>query len=600
MQCPQCQNEIPDSAKFCLECGSRVSGESTASGVEGFGVEGTIGYGQPTEFGPGAAFAGDEAEQTLDGMPTMVGPGEANAAAAASGAALADRYDLEEEIGRGGFASVWRATDRKLGRTVAIKRLLPQFTELAANAQTLARFRREAQAIACLNHRNIVAVHDCDRDADGDYIVMEYLSLGTLRAYLKEQGGKLELAEAIALVAGIAQGLGSAHKKNLVHRDIKPANILLAREGNELVPKIVDFGLARAGDDSGVSMSGYGMGTPAYMPPEQRRDAKNVNHTADIYALGKVLYELVSGDVPDNVDPEKIPSVVGLQELIYKCLKSQPEDRYFSADELVAELAALTGSRIAAEGPRPAAAASGNTCPACQAGNGEDVRYCESCGAGLTRVCPECERENSVHKEFCGGCGSDVGGFATFSDALQRMMGYADAKRWSRVVEEHELLPAQVRLPGEKGKKLQRDIASLRQQAERQLAEIRDRLQGTGATDEEKKMFIGIIVAAVILGLGFVLFSPMAMKKPPPLPAAPTTAAPAVPAAAPAIDTADTDYAAIKAVIKNVKSKSLKDQRGANAAKAIKMIDEFIIKYPNFPEKEKLVNTKRVLEMYVR
>lgn len=340
MNCPKCNAEIPEKFKFCPECGTSVSTDSRLSGMEtdrSVGDLRTVGAGLRDEAQSlGEMQASRDGVQSLGDVKTMQGAGD-GASMLPAGVPLATRYELLEEIGRGGFARVWRAKDKRLGRIVAVKRLLSEMLRGAAGEQTLARFRRESQAIAQLNHRNIVGVYDHDRDAEGDYIVMEHVGGGTLRAYLKERGGKLPPDEAVALIRDIAQGLAYAHRKNLVHRDIKPANVLLAREGGGLVPKIVDFGLARVGSDSELSIDNAGMGTPYYMPPEQRRNAKNVNQTADVYALGKTLYELLTGEIPDQIDLAKVPSWLGA--VIQKCVKNNPEDRYFSMDEVIGALA---------------------------------------------------------------------------------------------------------------------------------------------------------------------------------------------------------------------------------------------------------------------
>ena len=312
MLCPNCRREIQQGSKFCPECGSRISGisgDSASEGAQSLGdlktMQGAESAAAP-ELSVGAmpTMEGSPPDVSVGDLKTVVGPGASSSHS--RGQLLAERYEVLEEIGRGGFAVVFKGRDRKLGRMVAIKRLLPEKLEGSMGKQTLERFRREAEAIAQLNHRNIVAVYDHDADAEGHYIIMEYVDGGTLRSYLKDQGGKLPVPLAVELVKGIARGLGYAHRKNLVHRDIKPANVLLQKEGDEIIPKIVDFGLARLGAESDLSQSGYGMGTPWYMPPEQRRNAKGVNHTADIYALGKTLYELVTGQLPDNVDPPMV------------------------------------------------------------------------------------------------------------------------------------------------------------------------------------------------------------------------------------------------------------------------------------------------------
>jgi len=255
-------------------------------------------------------------------------------------ARLTDRYDLYEEIGRGGFGIVHRGLDRELDRVVAIKWLPAERVRGGEEDPVLQRFLRESKLIASLNHKNIVQVYDLAQDERGWYIVMEYVRGGTLRERLKRER-KLGGEEAMRVMRGMCEGLGLAHRKNLVHRDLKPANVLLAPDGDVWVAKIVDFGLARSGEENDVSSSGAALGTPVYRAPEQRRNAKHVNHTADIFSLGKMLYEMVTGDYPESVDPESIPAVANLSRIILKCTKNEPAERYFSVDELLADLDAL-------------------------------------------------------------------------------------------------------------------------------------------------------------------------------------------------------------------------------------------------------------------
>jgi formylglycine-generating enzyme required for sulfatase activity len=458
MLCPKCHKTIPDGSRFCLECGSAVSSDSQSEAAQAAVRAGVSLGGALTQTGPAPADGAAAPALSLGDQRTLQGAGSPAgiSPSAGAGVALTKRYELEAEIGRGGFAVVWRARDRKLGRTVAVKRLLPEASQGPGGAQTVQRFEREAQAIATLNHRNIVQVFDSDTDADGRYIVMEYVSGGTLRDYLKKRG-KLPVAEAVALAMGLCRGLAAAHRQGLVHRDVKPANVLLepAEAGGPL-PRLVDFGLARQGRESELSATGYGLGTPYYMAPEQRRDAKSVTHTADIYALGKTLYEMLTGEIPDSVDPALLPPPEELGRIILKCIRSNPAERYFSAEDLLRDLEALgTG----AAGSAPGAAAAGSTaCPACGRRNPPDAKFCEACGTGLMRRCPECDRENGLGLRFCGGCGSDVPGFLQTRDALARMQGFAKELKWSRVTKEHGLLARNVKLPGEKGKKLSADL----------------------------------------------------------------------------------------------------------------------------------------------
>jgi formylglycine-generating enzyme required for sulfatase activity/serine/threonine protein kinase len=493
MNCPKCQTEVPDKFKFCPECGSSLSAVSEQSGVEGdvsIGNLKTVLQGMPDD---GSDSSGREHINSLGDMPTMVGGGS-RPDAGLHHEPLNHRYELHDEIGRGGFAVVYKATDRKLRRTVAIKKLLKDSDEV--EYQTLERFKREARVIAGLNHRNVVGVYDVGEDDDGIYLVMEYISGGSLRELLKEKD-KLELPEALMLMRGMVQGLSHAHRNNLVHRDIKPANILLQKdEQGELTPKIVDFGLAQAGRDSELSMSGYGMGTPWYMPPEQRRDAKNVNHTADIYALGKVLYEMVTGEIPDQLDPAVIPPPPLLSQIIFKCTKPKPADRYFSVDELLQSLEQIEAPKSRKIISRKSSIGNENQCPACGQDNPDDVKFCEGCGGGLFRNCPECDRENSVNKQFCGGCGTDVEGFAASQEILQRMEAYTAEKKWSRVVKEYGLFDQDIRLPGKKGAELRMKLEKVCKNAQELQAkreELKKRIEQSVSKEDHLEEALGLI-----------------------------------------------------------------------------------------------------------
>jgi serine/threonine protein kinase/formylglycine-generating enzyme required for sulfatase activity len=470
MKCPQCKIDFDDRFKFCPECGTSVSSvsqvERAARGELGDGSlemgDKSIGELKTIQQSGDQGDAGDD--QSLGDMKTIVGPGPSGGGESriAEGE-LSERYEVLEEIGRGGFARVWKARDKKLGRIVAVKRLIEPAVKDANWEMTVQRFRREAQAIAGLNHRNIVGVYDVGADDEGDYLVMELVEGLSLRGYLKQKG-KLEAEEAIGLIKGVGQGLGYAHKKNLVHRDIKPANVLLLKEGSELVPKIVDFGLARMGSDSELSMSGYGMGTPWYMPPEQRRNAKGVNHTADIYALGKTFYELLTGEIPDQVDADKVSP--GLAKVILKCVKNAPEERFFSMEEM---LGALEGSTEETKIETVNRKDQQNPCQACGVDNLPDAKFCEGCGAGLTRHCPECETENALTKVFCRGCGTDVEAFGKVAEMEERMKRYIGEKKWSRVLKEYGMLPETGKLRGEKAGGILQEVEGLAQQATKWL-----------------------------------------------------------------------------------------------------------------------------------
>jgi formylglycine-generating enzyme required for sulfatase activity/tRNA A-37 threonylcarbamoyl transferase component Bud32 len=200
-------------------------------------------------------------------------------------------------LGRGGFGIVLEAIDEKLRRRVALKVLRP---ELAGNATASKRFLREARAAAAVRHPNVVGVYAVEENAPTPYLVMEYITGPTLQQRL-DQGGAMALTEVLRLGRQIAQGLAAAHALGLIHRDVKPANILLESgsggpETSERV-KVTDFGLARAVDDASVTASGVVTGTPLYMAPEQALEGK-VDHRADLFSLGSVLYALCTGQPP--------------------------------------------------------------------------------------------------------------------------------------------------------------------------------------------------------------------------------------------------------------------------------------------------------------
>ena len=228
-------------------------------------------------------------------------------------------------------------------------------------------------------------VYDVGEDAEGHYIVMEYIA-GKLLSVIIREKGKLSPAETLEIVKGVGSGLAYAHKRGIVHRDIKPGNIMF---DSEEVPKILDFGLAKVGSVSQLSLSGYGMGTLDYAPPEQKRDAKNVDHRSDIYSLGATMYEMLTGEVPRTIRFDRLPAE--LLAVVLKCLEERPENRFFSVDELLtacAESAKSGGKRRIVLEDEPE-----GTCLECGAINRSEARFCKKCGVGLFAACPACAQE---------------------------------------------------------------------------------------------------------------------------------------------------------------------------------------------------------------
>jgi eukaryotic-like serine/threonine-protein kinase len=262
---------------------------------------------------------------------------------------LDDRYDVVRPLGSGGMGEVYLARDRVLGRDVALKVLRKQY---AGDDEFAERFKREAMSAASLSHPNIIQVYDRGETEEGaSYIAMEYVPGGTLKERIF-RNGPLEAADAGGIGAQVAGALGAAHDRGMVHRDIKPQNVVLTARGGA---KVADFGIARAGSSATISRTGSVMGTAGYMSPEQAL-GKPATPKSDLYSLGVVLYEALTGELPYTADNpiavsmkhvneplsppiELNPRVPrGMNALVTKLLAKDPEDRYADADELAEDL----------------------------------------------------------------------------------------------------------------------------------------------------------------------------------------------------------------------------------------------------------------------
>ncbi|HET6325183.1 MAG TPA: protein kinase [Planctomycetaceae bacterium] len=253
------------------------------------------------------------------------------------------QLEILEHLGQGGMGVVYKARQRNLNRLVAVKILPPS---VGADPAFAERFTREAQALAQLNHPNIVQVYDFGRTDEFFYFVMEYVDGVNLRALI--HGEKLEPEQALRIVPQICEALQFAHDEGIVHRDIKPENILIDKKGRV---KIADFGLAkllgRGAEDLSLTGTGQLMGTLGYMAPEQLQQAHSVDHRADIYSLGVVFYEMLTGKLPIgrfDVPSKTLHVDVRLDDIVLRSLESEPGRRYQHASEIKEQVNMITNA----------------------------------------------------------------------------------------------------------------------------------------------------------------------------------------------------------------------------------------------------------------
>ncbi|HCS47063.1 MAG TPA: hypothetical protein DIW61_01890 [Candidatus Aminicenantes bacterium] len=310
INCPQCHADNPPGSQFCSRCGTRIS---SLDGVS------------PT--------------RTITPFPAGI----------TKGASFAGRYEILDELGRGGMGIVYKASDTKLKRTVALKFLPP---ELAVDPEIKERFVREAQAAASLDHPSICTIHEIDEYDGKPFISMAYIEGQTLRERIRS--GPLAMDESLEVAIQVAEGLEEAHKKGIIHRDIKPANIMITPKG---LVKIMDFGLAKV-SGARATREGVVMGTLAYMSPEQAR-GEAADRRSDIWSLGAVVHEMITGSLPfpgekdalivnGILNAEPIPISVRrpgisteLQRIVARALFKNPRERYQSAGEMKADLERL-------------------------------------------------------------------------------------------------------------------------------------------------------------------------------------------------------------------------------------------------------------------
>ncbi len=263
------------------------------------------------------------------------------------------RYRIEKVIGVGGMAIVFKAEDRLMNRTVAIKMLK---NDVADDPEALRRFINESKAVAMLSHENIVNIYDVSVKGNTKYIVMEYIEGITLKAFLKHKGGSLSWRETLNISEQILRALEHAHSKGVIHRDIKPQNIMLLKNG---LIKVADFGIAKLPNNDTFTVTDQAIGTVNYISPEQAMNEEPIDERSDLYSVGVLMYELSCGELPFSGDtpvsiaykhvneiprhPREIKPDMpqGLDQIIMRAMEKSPEMRYQSAKQMLTHITAL-------------------------------------------------------------------------------------------------------------------------------------------------------------------------------------------------------------------------------------------------------------------
>jgi serine/threonine protein kinase/tetratricopeptide (TPR) repeat protein len=309
-QCPKCKAENPDTKQFCGDCGTQLM----------------------------------PAKETPVPTQTIEAPKEE----LTTGSTFADRYQIIEELGKGGMGRVYKAHDTKIKEKIALKLIKP---EIAKDKKTIERFSNELRLARKIRHKNVCGMFDLGEEKGTHYITMEFVPGEELKSSIR-RFGQLPIGKSISIAKQICEGLAEAHRLGVIHRDLKSSNIMIDKEGNA---RIMDFGIARSLEAKGMTGDGVMIGTPEYMSPEQV-EGKEVDERSDIYSLGIILFEMVTGRVPFEGDtpftigmkhkgeipqnPKELNSQISddLNRLILRCLEKDKQNRYQSAGEVQAEL----------------------------------------------------------------------------------------------------------------------------------------------------------------------------------------------------------------------------------------------------------------------
>lgn len=311
MKCPKCHFENPADIIYCGKCGTRLPSSEEISISHTKTIQTPL-----KELTRGTTFAG--------------------------------RYEVIEELGKGGMGRVYRVEDKKIKEEIALKLIKP---EIALDKKTIERFSNELKIARQISHRNVCRMYGLDEEEGTHYITMEYVPGEDLKSFIR-RSRQLSSGTALSIAKQVCEGLAEAHRLGVVHRDLKPQNIMIDKEGNA---RIMDFGIARSLKGKGITGAGVMIGTPEYMSPEQV-EGKEVDQRSDIYSLGVILYEMVTGRVPFEgdtpftigikhkseipQDPRELNAQIplDLSRLILKCMEKDKEKRYQSAEEVLSEL----------------------------------------------------------------------------------------------------------------------------------------------------------------------------------------------------------------------------------------------------------------------
>jgi serine/threonine protein kinase len=308
-KCPKCETNNPDTLKFCGECGTPLPDMKDIQVTETIETP-------KEELTTGSTYAG--------------------------------RYQIIEELGKGGMGRVYKVFDKEVSAKIALKLIKP---EIASDQKTIERFRNELKVAREISHKHVCRMFDLGKEEGTYYITMEFVSGENLKSFIR-RSGFLSIGKAISIANQVCEGLSEAHRLGIVHRDLKPQNIMIDKEGNA---RIMDFGIARSMQTKGITGSGVMIGTPEYMSPEQV-EGKEVDQRSDIYSLGVILYEMLIGRVPFEGDTplsvalkHKVETPEGprglnvsipesLESIILRCLEKSKENRFQNTEDLMKAL----------------------------------------------------------------------------------------------------------------------------------------------------------------------------------------------------------------------------------------------------------------------